>query len=569
MKLAEFQNLLKKQKIDAYLVNHKNRFPGQDILPEENSILELTGFSGSAGNLLVLQDKAILIVDGRYEIQSKMETDPQAVEILCNPTATPFSAMVWLFDSAKKYKLMYDPWTVSHSDLMFYCQQLPQVKFIADDKALLGSRLSTKQVTVFEHKIEYCGMERDEKIAEVIKQMIPNRLDALLVTQADNVSWLLNLRSDALPDTPVLRAYALIDKNFQVNIFADYTDYPGIQPFSNLKKTLKAYGKQKIGLTNDTPQIIYDFLPNPKCVHPTYDIIEKIKAVKNPVELQGMRNAHLRDAVAMVKFLHWLDNNWHGKSELDIVAKLRSFREEQELFYSDSFPTIAGFGSNGAIVHYQPNEKTNLQLKKDSILLLDSGAQYYDGTTDITRTIALGTPSPKMINDFTTVLKCHIELASCYFPLTADGKQLDSLCRRQIWATGKDYKHGTGHGVGCFLNVHEGPNLISPKAPRNVYQPGMITSIEPGYYKENAYGIRIENLVETVKAENEDFEVQMLKFKPLTLVPVDKRLINKYLLSEGEISWLNDYHATVWSNLKELIDKEEVLTWLEEACSPL
>lgn len=569
MTLAEFQNLLKKYKYDAYIVTHDNRFFGQDVLPEENAILELTGFSGSAASLVVFQDKAILTVDGRYEIQSKLETNPEEIEIRCNLTATPFPTMVRLLDTKGKYKILYDSWTMSHKDLLFYTQQLPQVKFIADKKALLGSRVSAQEAKVFEHKIEYCGVERDEKLAEVIKKMQNRNLDALVITQADDVSWLLNLRSDALPDTPILRAYAIIDKNAKVSVFGDNMDYPEIQPFNNLKSALKIYKNKKIGITGNAPQMLFDLLPNQKCGAPIHNIIEQIKAIKNPVELQGMKNAHLRDAVAMVEFLHWLDNNYKDKSELDIVAKLRSFREKQDLFYSDSFPTIAGYGSNGAIVHYQPKAETNQKLKNGSLLLLDSGAQYYDGTTDITRTIAIGNPSPEMINDFTTVLKCHIELTSSYFPLTTDGKQLDAICRRQLWAIGKEYVHGTGHGVGCFLNVHEGPHHISANAHRNIYHPNIITSIEPGYYKEGHYGIRIENLVYIAEADNPDFEIKMLKFEPLTLVPIDSRLINKYLLSEGEISWLNDYHAKVWLSLKDLINDEEVKNWLEEACFPL
>lgn len=567
MTLSELQNWLKKHKIDGYIVNHNNMFYGQDILPEENKIMELTGFSGSAGSLLVMQSKAILIVDGRYELQSKLETNPSEVEIRCNPSATPFSSMVCQFCEAKKYKVLYDPWSTLHKDLTFYIEQLKNIKFIADNQALLGPRLSPKQVKVFEHKIEYCGTERDEKIAEVIKKLAAYKLDALLITEADDVSWLLNLRSNALPDSPVLRAYAILTKNGAITIFGDHLDYPEVHPFSTLKKALHTYKKQKIGIMNNAPQIIYDLLPNDKCFTCVFDTIKRIKTVKNPVEIQGMQKAHRRDAVAVINFLHWFDNNWQKKTELDIVAKLRSFREQQDLFYSDSFPTIAGFGSNGAIVHYQPKPETNLELSQASILLLDSGAQYYDGTTDITRTLPCGKLSQEMVDDFTLVLKCHIELASAYFPYTADGKQLDSICRRQLWQTGRDYKHGTGHGVGCFLNVHEGPALISPNGRREIYTPGMITSIEPGYYKEGAYGIRIENLYYIDKVEKES-EIKMLQFQPLTLVPLDKHLINKYLLDQGEIDWLNNYHQKVWEEISPLLE-DNVKAWLKEACSPL
>lgn len=567
MNLAELQNWLKKHKIDAYLVDHNNMFFGQDILPEENAILKLTGFSGSAGSLLVLQNKAILIVDGRYEIQSKLETDPKEVEIHCNPSASHFSTLVRLFDVQKKYKVIYNPWTLSHSDFVFYTKELPQITFIAEKEALLGSRLSNKPVKVFKHQVEYCGMDSDEKIALIINKMSEKKLDALLITEADNVSWLLNLRSDALPNTPTLRAYALLDKNAEIHLFADNIDYSGVESLSALKNALKKYKKQKIGIEPNAPQMVYDLLPSPQCAISANNIIDKIKAIKNPIELDGIKKAHIRDAVAIIEFLHWLDNNWQDKSELDIVAQLRTFREKQDLFYSDSFSTIAGFGRNGAIVHYQPQETTNLTFTEGSTLLLDSGAQYFDGTTDITRTIAIGTPTTEMTNDFTTVLKCHIELSSAYFTQDTDGKQLDSICRHHLWKNGKDYKHGTGHGVGCFLNVHEGPNLISKNARRNVYQPRMITSIEPGYYKENAYGIRIENLYYVDEIAKE-LENPMLKFEPLTYVPIDKRLIDKYLLEQGDIDWLNNYHQKVWELISPLVDGK-VKAWLESACSPL
>lgn len=567
MKLDDLQKLLQKQKTDAYLVTHNNRFAGQDILQEENSILELCGFSGSAGNLLVLQDKAILFVDGRYELQSKLETDPNLIEIICSASPDPLPWMKKYL--SKKAKIMYDPWTTSHHELSYYAENLPNIKFIADEKEILGKRLGSRTANVFKHNIEYCGIGKDEKIALVIEEMQKHNLDALMISEADNVSWLLNLRSNALPDTPVFRAYALLDKDASIMVFAENTTYQNALPFNMLKKCLKAYKNKKIGLGEQTPQIIYNWLPASEYAAPSFEIIEKIKSIKNPIELQGMKNAHIRDAIAMVSFLHWLDNNWQEKTELDIIAKLRSFREQQDLFYSDSFPTIAGFGQNGAIIHYHPTEKSNLKLQKDSILLLDSGAQYYDGTTDITRTIAIGTPSTEMINDFTMVLKSHISLADCRFPENTDGKQLDAICRAPTWACGKDYKHGTGHGVGCFLNVHEGPNSISKGARPLAYHPGMITSVEPGYYKENHYGIRIENLVYTAEENNAEFENKTLKFITLTLVPIDKRLINKYLLSQGEIDWLNHYHQKIWNTLKDIIIKEDTLAWLKEACSPL
>ena len=297
---------------------------------------------------------------------------------------------------------------------------------------------------------------------------------------------------------------------------------------------------------------------------PQIDYCQELKATKNQTELTGIRQAHLRDGVAVTKFLCWLDKNWQGKTELDIVERLHQFRAKGELFFSESFTTIAAGGANGAIVHYHPTTKTNAPLSKDSLLLLDSGAQYLDGTTDVTRTIALGNPNQQMAEDFTLVLKSHIALNTAHFPLGTTGHELDAIARAPLWISGQDYNHGTGHGVGCFLNVHEGPQRISHKGNDYPLQAQMITSIEPGIYKEGQYGIRIENLVEIVPAATAGY----LQFANLTLIPIDKRLINKYLLSEDEINWLNDYHQRVEQALSPHLSPAEK-QWLQEACSPL
>ena len=295
------------------------------------------------------------------------------------------------------------------------------------------------------------------------------------------------------------------------------------------------------------------------------DVCQVMKAEKNETELAGMIACHKRDGVALIQLLYWLDNNWKGKTELDVVEKLHEFRQQQNLFFSESFETIAGTAENGAIVHYQPTIKTNKILQENSLLLLDSGGQYLDGTTDVTRTIALGQPTSEMIHDFTLVLKGHIALSQAVFPEGTCGLCLDVLARRPLWREGKDFKHGTGHGVGCFGNVHEGPNRISSNGSLYGFKKNMITSIEPGYYKENAYGIRIENLVYSkVSAEYENY----LEFEPLTLVPIDKRLIDVYLLDSGERDWLNNYHRKVYESLAACVN-DNVKKWLKASCSPL
>jgi Xaa-Pro aminopeptidase len=280
-----------------------------------------------------------------------------------------------------------------------------------------------------------------------------------------------------------------------------------------------------------------------------------------------MIESHIRDGAALSKLLFWLEKNKQNKTELEVVQKLHEFRIEQNLFFSESFATIAGVGSNGAVVHYQPNEQTNRALEENQLLLLDSGGQYLDGTTDVTRTIPIGTVSDEMITDFTQVLKAHIALARSRFPQNTSGMKLDVLARAQMWQRGLDYKHGTGHGVACFGNVHEGPQSISVGGSPFGLKPNMVVSDEPGVYKENAYGIRIENLLYT-RAADLPQSADFLEFTVLTKVPIDKRLINVYLLEQGELEWLNAYHQQVYKDIAPYLSGDEQ-RWLQKACSPL
>ena len=564
MMLEDLQNLLQKYKYDAYLIPHDNLFLGQDIRNDENKILELSGFSGSAGTLIVFRNSAFLLIDGRYEIQAALETDATKIHIQNTNLQDWLRKTSFLPD---KFKIAYNPWCHSIKEITSLETLVPKLTFIADHNHLTGTLQSPTEASVFEQETEFAGIERDEKLAQISGFLQKHNLKAYLFTAADDVSWLLNLRSDALPYTPVLRAYALVFANSRCEIFADNLDLPDAHPLKELYKYLKTFTPDTLGLdSGKTPQQIINLLKNSESFRNLPSPASELKAVKNPVEIQGMRNAHLRDGAALVNFIVWLENNYRRLSELDIVEKLHDFRSRQPHFYGESFATIAASGPHGAIVHYQPDTDSNRALDDNSVLLLDSGAQYFDGTTDVTRTIALGTPSLSMIHDYTLVLKAHIALSSALFPPTASGTALDAIARHPLWLEGKDYKHGTGHGVGCFLNVHENPPLISPHGQSRLL-PGMVTSIEPGYYLENKYGIRIENLVEVTEQEQPEGST-MYGFTPLTMVPLDKRLIDKYLLTAEEILWLNRYHQTVWERLSPLLAPEEQ-SWLRQACTPL
>lgn len=558
MDIKSIQKELKAQKLSGRIFTLGNLFIGEDILPEENRICELTSFTGSYALLFVTPAKAYLFVDGRYELQAKKEVNLRRIEIV---KLSEISFCSWLKNNFAKSsaRIAYNPWIISLSTLNGLKKLLPAAEFIPAADA--GRLLSPKPVKVFTHQKKFTGQVSKDKLAQFAAHIKKCGLDAFLVTSAASTSWLLNLRSNALPYTPVFRAYVLVEKNGAYKVFAENTDYETALPFAKLAEILPRYAKLGADFCS-TPAAIAGFAAQ---LADTADAVAAMKAVKNPTELKGMRNAHLRDGVALTKFLFWLSKNYKGKTETEVAEKLLAFRKKELNFYSESFAAIAGFGANAAVVHYHADEKSAAVLKKNAVLLLDSGGQYYDGTTDVTRTIALGEPSADMTEKNTLVLKAHIALASAVFPQQTSGSELDLIARQPLLKQGLDYEHGTGHGVGFFSDVHEGPARISVHAKNSApLAAGMVTSIEPGYYKENAFGIRIENLYTVKPAKNPKY----LHFEVLTLAPIDKKLINKYMLTTEELTWLNRYHRQVFLSLKKYLTRQE-LEWLREACAPL
>lgn len=559
MTLAEIQNKLKFLKIDAYIVSYGNKFIGQDILPSEHKLKHLCGFSGSAGMLAITKKQAFLFVDGRYELQARQEVNLNKVTVINEDPC--FVNVCSFLQEAGSEVVGYGGMSVSLAEEKA-AEELFESLNLTDVGDLTDLDCKTP-IKVLERPLKYAGKSREEKIEAITALLKKYDADYYLLTAADSVSWLLNIYAEDLPCSPVVRAYALIDKKGKAILIGDnlQTDLP-VWTFDRLSKWLDDNDNVILYDESITPESLIRKIKNG---HNVCDVCQMLKAEKNETELKGMISCHERDGVALVKLLYWLKNNWQGQTELDVVKKLHEFRKKQNLFFSESFETIAGASENGAIVHYQPTQKSNRLLQENNLLLLDSGGQYLDGTTDVTRTVALGVPTPEMIHDFTLVLKGHIALGKAQFPADTGGIRLDVLARAPLWLEGKDYKHGTGHGVGCFGNVHEGPNRISSSGSAYGFKPNMITSIEPGYYKENAYGIRIENLVYTKEtALNSGF----LKFEPLTLVPIDKKLIDVYLLDEGERDWLNDYHKKVYERLAACVNDDEK-KWLKESCSPL
>ena len=558
MNFENIKNKLISENLDAYLIGYGNRFIGQDVLPEEHKLQYICGFSGSAGMLAVTPKQAYLFVDGRYELQARQEVDLSNITVINKaPCLKNVCAFLKEFGCGL---LGYDGMSISALELKNAWDLGLKLKDVGDWVNIN----SLTKINLEKRPLEYAGLASSDKMQPLKCLLTQNSADYYLLTAVDSVSWLLNIYAKDLPCSPVVRAYAVIGKNGLVTLVGDnlQTELP-VLSFVDFEKWLAENSSKKfIYDQSSTPVRLQNLLKNSM---EAMDVCQVLKAEKNETELAGMIACHKRDGVALIQLLYWLDNNWKGKTELDVVEKLHEFRQQQNLFFSESFETIAGTAENGAIVHYQPTIKTNKILQENSLLLLDSGGQYLDGTTDVTRTIALGQPTSEMIHDFTLVLKGHIALSQAVFPEGTCGLCLDALARRPLWREGKDFKHGTGHGVGCFGNVHEGPNRISSNGSLYGFKKNMITSIEPGYYKENAYGIRIENLVYSkVSAEYENY----LEFEPLTLVPIDKRLIDVYLLDSGERDWLNNYHRKVYESLAACVN-DNVKKWLKASCSPL
>ena len=538
--LMQIQSDLKRG--ESILIKRDNMFLGEDILFNENIISELSGFTGSAGMMLVAKDKAFLLVDGRYSIQARKETSKN-IEVI--DTQNFYTDLLRLIKENNFQKLLFNPWVVSKLETKLF--ENHGINLIPSfDVPMSGL---TPPQKVFKHPQKFAGLSSKEKCTAVVKAF-PKGFDALLITSAAELSWLSNLRAFDLPDTPVLRAYGLLKKDGSLKVYS-------FEKISTLIKDLKKCAKI-IYNAAQTPLALFKEASNLEDIN--FTALSNLKLQKNPVELKGFINAHIKDGVALVKFFCWLEKNYQGLSELDVVQKLHEFRTCGKYYFSESFGTIAAIGSNAAIVHYQPSSKTNKKFSKSALLLLDSGAQYFDGTTDITRTVGFGHIKNEIKKDFTLVLKAHIALASHIFKKGTPANELDAVCRNVLLQQGKDFKHGTGHSVGHFSNVHEPPFSINQHNTTPVLE-SYITSIEPGYYLENAYGIRIENLVYTKPDQKKGY----LCFEPLTLCPIDLNLIKPELLTESEKSWLNQYHQRVFETLHPLLNKQERV-WLENKC---
>ena len=509
-RVAALRTRLKELKLDGFLVPRGDEHQGEYVPERARCLAWLTGFSGSAGFAVVLAQRAALFTDGRYTIQARVELGGSPFE-LAPTTQTP---QVWLREQLSRGdRIGYDPRLLSAAERDRFAAVVAQagaelvaMPFNPIDQLWAARQPAAPLSPILVHPLELAGKSSQEKRTEIAEAL---DADAAVLTQPDSIAWLLNIRGGDLPHTPVTLAFAILRKDGTVLLFTDRRKLvKGVREHLGTEVEVRepqAFGPALDELSGQQVRAdpswasawIIDRLKSAGAVIvPGADPCTLPKACKNGVELEGSRRAHRRDAVAMTRFLRWLDQEAASDTLDEIAAadRLEAFRREDPLFRDLSFTTISGAGPNGAIVHYRVTPATCRRLDRDSFYLVDSGAQYPDGTTDITRTIPIGTPSAEMKDRFTRVLKGHIALATVRFPEGTSGVQLDTLARLALWQAGIDYEHGTGHGVGSFLSVHEGPQRISKHLLHQPLLPGMIVSNEPGYYKEGAYGIRIENL---------------------------------------------------------------------------
>lgn len=584
-RLQTLREELARRKLSGLLVPRADQHQNEYVPPSEERLAWLSGFTGSAGLALVLADRAVLFVDGRYTLQAAQQVDAAqwtVASLIDPPPETWIAANI-----AGGSRIGFDPWlhTTAAAEKFAAACATAGAELVAVESnpidAVWTARPEPPLGAVTVHDERFAGEAAASKLARIRDAVNAARLDALILSDAHAVAWAFNIRGADVAHTPLPLSYALVPKDGRAVLFIDgrklsnatrayLSDLADVVEPAELAGRIAAAGGA-IGLDAATAA---DALARAvvaaggKAVRGA-DPVALMKAVKNPTEIDGARAAHRRDGAALAKFLHWLDREApRGHlTEIDVVEALETFRRDTGLLRDVSFPTICGAGPNGAIVHYRVTRASNRRVHPGELLLVDSGAQYEDGTTDVTRTVAVGEPSTEMRDRFTRVLKGHIALSAAVFVDGTSGAQIDAFARQFLWQAGLDFDHGTGHGVGSYLSVHEGPARIS-KIGTTPLKRGMILSNEPGYYKTGAYGIRIENLVLVTEAAISGAERPMNGFDVLTLAPIDRRLIELKLLTPAETAWIDAYHARVVGALSPLLDSE-TQGWLAAAAAPL
>lgn len=575
---------MKNSRIDVYLIPSTDPHLGEYIPDHWRIMSWLTGFTGSAGTIIITDTFAGLWTDSRYYIQAENQLKDSGF-VLMNPSITEKSDLdAWMSGYLTSGSVIALDGRLFSIDLIrrierslagrsisirLNCDLIPE---------LWTDRPPMPVFPAFDHNVVFCGKERSVKIAEVREQMKIKHADYHLLTSTDDIMWLLNIRGNDIKYSPLMISFAIVGEE-QIILFTEESKIPFklasefdrldivILPYEETAGMLSTLSAEATILLNplSTSAVLYNSLPRGMKIIEDITIPTRLKAVKNITETENIRRAMVRDGVALSKFFYWFENNQGSETmtELSLCEKINNLRSEGENYLSPSFSTIVAFNQNGALPHYCADNESDIVIGANGILLIDSGGQYLDGTTDITRTIPTGIASSCQKRDFTLVLKGMINLAQAKFPAGSKGYQLDFLARRSLWENGMNYGHGTGHGVGFCLNVHEGPQSISPgfgNDAKTVIEPGMLISDEPAIYREGEYGIRIENLILCTEDKDTDFG-KFLKFETVSLCYIDKSLIEISLLDQHEIDWFNSYHAMVFNKISPYLTKQEVL-WL-------
>jgi len=591
-RLKALREQLKADKLDGFVVPLTDEHMSEYVGSYAQRLAWLTGFQGSAGSAVVLPEEAAIFVDGRYTLQVRSQVDGKDWSYQSVPET---SAADWLKEHAPEgARIGYDPWLHSRDWVKKATQALAArgAELVAVEQNPIDKIWSDRPEASKAHLIvqpdQYAGRSSAEKRHEIADWLEKQGADAAVLSALDSIAWAFNVRGADVSRTPVALAFALVRSDGTADLYvnpekvsADVQQHLGngvrLHDRAAFETALGELEGQTVAVDPERAvAAIFDALDRAGAkVIAVRDPTILAKAIKNPVEIAGQKAAQERDGAAISRFLRWVEEEAPGGEVDELTASdhLEALRKENPELRDLSFDTISGSGPNGAIVHYKSSEKTNRKLQKGELYLVDSGGQYVDGTTDITRTVAVGEPTGEMRDRFTRVLKGHIAVATAIFPKGTRGSQLDSFARRPLWEAGLDYAHGTGHGVGSFLSVHEGPQRISPvgSAQSGGDEPlkaGMILSNEPGYYKTGEYGIRIENLVLVVDKPVEGAEKETLGFETLTFAPIEPRLIDVSMLSDSELKWLNDYHAEVLARIGPRLEGEDK-AWLERQCTPL
>lgn len=585
-RVAALRACLKQAGFDGWIQPRADEYLGEYVPPSAERLAWLTGFTGSAGMVIVLQDAAAVFSDGRYVLQLSDQIDGDVFEARHITDAPPQN---WIADNLPAgAKLAYDPWVLSDGEVERFkagAEKAGAVLVAADANlvdAVWSDRPAPPKAPIHPHLLDYAGQSSAEKRQALAEKLAADGHDAAILTATDGIAWLLNVRGGDVARTPLPLSFAVLKADARVDWFVDPDKLSDetrawlgngveVHDRDGFEAALDGFADVRVLVADGAPAAVAQKLAAAGAVVARgADPTALPKARKNTTEIAGARSAHRRDAVAMAKFLHWLatDGQSGDITEIQAVEMLAGFRQALDLFKDFSFDTISGAGPNGAIVHYRVTPETDRKLAPGSLYLVDSGAQFLDGTTDITRTVAIGAPSDEMRQAYTRVLQGHLALSRARFPKGVSGAQLDVLARAPLWAAGLDFDHGTGHGVGSYLSVHEGPQRISKAGGGTALEAGMIVSNEPGYYKAGAFGIRIENLILVEPVEIDGGERESFGFETLTLAPYDRHLIDVEMLSAAETRQIDAYHAIVFSEVSPSLSKNEA-RWLAAATAPL